>query len=115
MADYVEHLITSVPLHVHSLNSHSDFFFNKGATPQPGCPDHYCSHYRAIYYYIEALKNPKAFYGKSCKDFDQVQSETCDGKSDGEFAGNYENFDRKITGTFEIETNAEKPFGKGKE
>jgi hypothetical protein len=112
VADYVEHIITSVPLAINSLNSHSNFFFNKGNS-QPGCFDHLCNHYRAIWYLIEALKNPEAFYGKSCKDFNEAVKGTCDGP--GEFPAKDDNFDRKITGMFNVVTNKQAPWGKGKD
>lgn len=71
-----------------------------------------CSHYRAVWYFIEAIKNQEAFYGKSCSKFDQAISGTCDGKS-GEFMGNDKNSEKKVKGMFHVETNRISPFGRG--
>lgn len=117
-AAYVECVHTGYSLGIRQPVCQADFFMNKGSH-QPGCGNFLgvdnvvCSHYRAIWYYIEALKNQEAFYGKSCSDFKYVLSGNCNDEP-GEFMGNKNNKDKKIKGIYQVSTNSESPYGRGK-
>lgn len=117
-ADYVECIHTGYALGIRAPVCQADFFVNKGSQ-QPGCTNFLgmdsaiCSHYRAILYYVEALKNLEAFYGKSCKDLKTVLSGNCNGNA-GEFMGNPNNKVKKITGIYEVFTNKDSPYGRGR-
>lgn len=73
-----------------------------------------CSHYRAIIYLTEALRNPEAFYGNPCSDFKYILSGNCKGEN-GEFMGNEKNFENKVKGIFKVHTKKVSPFGRGRE
>ena len=57
-----------------------DFFFNTG-DKQPGCFGggymDVCSHYRAMYFYIEEVRKPKSFWGKQCSSVAQALIAQC--------------------------------------
>lgn len=114
--DYVECVHTGYMLGIRAPICQADFFMNKGSH-QPGCANFFgidvvtCSHYRAVFYFIEALKNQKAFYGIKCSDLNQVLSGSCIGDV-GEFMGNSQN--DKIEGIFSVTTAGQSPFGLGR-
>lgn len=117
-AEYVECIHTGYFLGIRAPVCQADFFVNRGSQ-QPGCTNIFgmdsvlCSHYRAIWYYIESMRNQESFYGKSCPDFKYVLSENCVDDF-GEFMGNEKNSERKVNGIFLVFTNKASPFGRGK-
>ena len=115
-ANYVECIHTDQSLGIRAPICHADFFVNRGSI-QPGCLNIFeninCSHKRSILYYIEALRNQEAFYGKSCSDFQLVLSGSCNDEP-GEFMGHIKNAENKIQGIFSLFTNKRFPFGRGK-
>lgn len=115
-ANYVECIHTDNSLGIQAPICQADFFVNRGSN-QPGCFNIFngitCSHRRSIVYYIEALKNQEAFYGKSCSDFQLVLSGSCNDEP-GEFMGHIKNAEEKIQGIFSLFTNMQFPFGRGK-
>lgn len=108
---YVIAIHTSQPFGIRKPLANADFFFNTGEK-QPGCMGggwlDVCSHIRAVNYYAEAMKNPKAFWGIRCSSASQALTGKCS-DSPNAFVG-----DPKLAkGIFSIRTNSHSPFGIG--
>lgn len=91
-AEYVECIHTGYFLGIRAPVCQADFFVN-GGSHQPGCTNIFgmdsvtCSHYRAVSYFVEALRNQESFYGKLCGNFRDVLSGNCNENSE-EFMAN---------------------------
>ncbi|XP_029044589.2 lipase member H-like isoform X1 [Osmia bicornis bicornis] len=87
-----------------------DFYANRGAVPQPGCPkiigSELCSHQRSVKLYAESLKNSKAFPVHKC--FDKLE---IGGVSKSIYFG--DSTPDNIHGSYCFDTNAQAPYGKG--
>ncbi|CAL7944355.1 unnamed protein product [Xylocopa violacea] len=85
-----------------------DFFPNSDRPLQRGCSaiiGSFCSHQRSVKYYVEALKNPKAFPARRC-------NWNRDGKDDEEIYFG-DSTTSNAHGAYCFNTNDQPPFGKG--
>lgn len=116
---YVECIHTGFPLGIRAPICKVDFFINK-AIGQPGCTNIFgvdnivCSHNRVVFIAIEAMKNPKNFYGKSCDSYENALKGNCNDEP-GAFVLDEDNELKNRSGIFHVITNAKEPFGRGKE
>lgn len=117
-AKYTECIHTSVPFGIVDPICHVDFYINAGSR-QPGCitmldtDNVICSHARAIQIAIETMVNPKSLYGSRCQDLQAALAGNCHA-SPGAFINDQQNEVDGLTGVFNVETNAEAPFGRGR-
>ncbi|CAO1438433.1 unnamed protein product [Diamesa hyperborea] len=109
-ANFVIALHTSDFYGIRAPIAHMDFFFNTG-DKQLGCFEggmmDVCSHFRAIYFYIEEVRKPKSFWGKRCSNIGEALIGQCFGEP-GSYIGQ-----QSVNGIFHIKTNAISPFGNG--
>ncbi|CAO1423806.1 unnamed protein product [Diamesa tonsa] len=109
-ANFVIALHTSDFYGIRAPIAHMDFFFNTG-DKQLGCFEggmmDVCSHFRAIYFYIEEVRKPKSFWGKRCSSIGEALIGQCFGEP-GSYIG-----EQSVNGIFHIRTNAISPFGIG--
>lgn len=96
----------------------SNFFINRG-TGQPGCLNFFgfenipCSHARAVDIFLEALKEPKSFYGLSCRSFQDALDGNCSSEP-GAYILDPDNRNGNISRIFNVKTNLNPPYGMGK-
>jgi hypothetical protein len=118
-ANYVECIHTGYFFGIRAPICQSNFVVNKGSH-QPTCVNALgldnvpCSHTKSVYFYTESIDMPKSFYGKKCEYFEMSVQSVCHG-NEGEFMGDEENASKMITGNFQVVTNQQIPFGRGKE
>jgi pancreatic triacylglycerol lipase len=99
---------------------HVDVYFNSGSK-QPGCLNKSgedfepCSHSRVLEYFIEALNNPRAFYGYRCQSSEKAFERKCFDEP-GLFINDDNNDEKyRVMGIYHVTTNAHSPFGRGEE
>lgn len=117
-AKYTECIHAGIPFAIADPICHVDFYINKGVH-QPGCAvifgsDVVCSHNRAMEVAIEAMTNPKAFYGNQCEGRDEALFGDCK-TSPGAFINDKQNEIDNLTGVFNVETNDKTPYGRGRQ
>lgn len=97
----------------------ADFYINAGYN-QPGCETKFgqdfvpCSHSRAIEVYAETLTNRESFFGKRCDSLKTALDMQCVDEP-GAFLNDKKNALNKISGVFSVITNAQSPFGRGRQ
>ncbi|KAG6461123.1 hypothetical protein O3G_MSEX012436 [Manduca sexta] len=102
-------------LGIESAVGTADFYPNSGIPPQPGCDSiqkifEACSHGRSQIYFIESIKNIKAFPAFKCGRWLDFLSNDCDQLS---FMG--EGVNTNVNGKFYLKTNPTEPFGRSLE
>ena len=109
-ANFVIALHTSDYFGIRKPIAHMDLFFNTG-DKQLGCfgggAMDVCSHFRAMYFYIEEVRKPKSFWGKRCGSVGEALIGQCFGDP-----GFYIS-QQSLNGIYHIRTNAIAPFGIG--
>lgn len=122
-ADYVQVIHTdtdcgSVSEHI----GHASFFPNWGRD-QPGCESAdtaitltTCDHYRAVYLFVESIRNPDAFWATQCGDSydDAIKAKRCGPATGPDSRMGGEPLTKTARGVYYVATNSESPFGQGK-
>lgn len=103
--------------------AHASFFPNWGLG-QPHCPnvtvmepDFLCDHFSSLYYFVESIRNPKAFGAIQCKSYDNIIQQKCGCGSHAKLceAQVYMGGEpaQPKRGVFYMSTNRKRPFGNG--
>ena len=87
-------------------------FFPNGGDSQPGCLTNTCSHGRAVDFYVESLRN-NAFFGLRCEQRDSISSRRCQQTPGGWMGNDIIVSNKRLSGSFYLETNRNSPFAQG--
>ncbi|XP_017469969.1 PREDICTED: phospholipase A1 2-like [Rhagoletis zephyria] len=120
---YVESVQSDVALFGFPTDNlaHASFYPNWGLG-QPHCPnvttmepDFTCDHFGALYYFVESLRNPRAFGAIQCKNYQSIESYKCDCDAAQCTASAYMGGDPAVPkkGIFYFSTRKTMPFGYG--
>ncbi|XP_036328004.1 phospholipase A1-like [Rhagoletis pomonella] len=120
---YVESVQSDVALFGFPTDNlaHASFYPNWGLG-QPHCPnvttmepDFTCDHFGALYYFVESLRNPRAFGAIQCKNYQSIESYKCDCDAAQCTASAYMGGDPAVPkkGVFYFSTRKTMPFGYG--
>lgn len=115
-AVYVESVHTSNTFGFSDPIGQTAFYMNWGKQ-QPGCEIedlfYACSHHRAVYFFVESLLKPLAFWATRCADYSSIKNRKCPSTGPGAAMGG-ERVVKNTQGIFSATTNANSPYGKGK-